>query len=282
MYSYSLFKIGQSIALSLPLKLCYAVATFFSDVHFIFADKDRADTWANLKTIFPDKSDKELRAIRLKMFRNFAKYLVDFFRFPLMNKAFIEKNVRVENIEFVNEAIQKKKGVILLTAHIGNWELGGAVIAQMDYPLWAVALPHKSEEINAFFNSRREKKGIQVIPFGKAARTCFKILLENQMLALVGDRDFSNDGGEVITFFGKATYLPKGPAVLALKTGAAIVPGFMVRNSDDTFTLRFERTVEVDRQQSIEEVINNYKKIIENYIRAYPDQWFMFKKFWIE
>lgn len=283
MHSYRLYRFGQFLVNRLPLRLSYALAMFFSDVHFIFADKDRADTWANLKTIFPDKSDSELKRIRLAMFRNFAKYLVDFFRFPVIDKEYLTRKVRIENLEYVREALDRKKGAIMLTAHIGNWELGGVAMAQCNYaPLWAVALPHKTAEVNDFFNSRRESKGIRVIPFGKAARQCFEVLRRGEMLALVGDRDFSHDAGAVVEFFGKKTYFPKGPAAFALKTGASIVPGFVIRNPDDTFTLRFERSREYAAGMSVEDVINDYKRLIEDCIRRYPEQWFMFKKFWIQ
>ncbi len=283
MHNYTLYKVGQLLVMKLPLRMTYALASFCSDVHFIFADKDRADTWQNFKTIFPDRPEKELKKLRLAMFRNFAKYLVDFFRFPYINKEYIQRNVKFENIEYVQEALAKKKGVIMLTAHIGNWELGGVALAQSGYqPLWAVALPHKTEEVNNFFNSRRESKGIRVIPFGKAARQCFEVLRRGELLALVGDRDFSHDAGAEIDFFGKKTYFPKGPAAFALKTGAMIVPGFATRNPDNSFTLRFEKPREYAKTMSVEDVINDYKKLIEEYIRAYPDQWFMFKKFWIQ
>ncbi|MBU0503351.1 MAG: hypothetical protein KKG43_03060 [Candidatus Omnitrophica bacterium] len=86
MLSYILYRIGQFIALSLPVKSAYRIAIFFSDIHYFFADKDRARTYANLKAIFPDKPDQEIRTIRLRMFRNFAKYLVDFFRFSIVDK----------------------------------------------------------------------------------------------------------------------------------------------------------------------------------------------------
>lgn len=281
MYSYALYKFGQYLAFRLPLRLCYAIATFFSDVHFVFANQDRACTWANYRIIFPEKSDKELRRIRLAMFRNFAKYLVDFFRFPMMDMRQIKNMIRVENRHYVDEAMRKKKGVILLTAHIGNWELGGVAMSGLGYPLWAVALPHKSAEVNEFFNSRRKKMGVKVIQFGKAARSCFKVLKEQEMLALVGDRDFSNEAGEIVDFFGKRTYLPKGPAVFAIKTGAPIVPGFVLRNGDDSFVLRFEQAFEAAAHETVPDLIRRYKELIERYIRAYPEQWFMFKKFWI-
>jgi KDO2-lipid IV(A) lauroyltransferase len=125
---------------------------------------------------------------------------------------------------------------------------------------------------------------MQVIPFGKAARQCLETLQKNRVLALAGDRDFS-EKGLVLDFFGRPTFLPVGAAAFSLKTGCPIVPGFMVRDKDDKFTLRFERPVEYtptqDRDKDLAEITKQCKTIIENYIRRYPDQWYMFRKFWI-
>jgi len=124
------------------------------------------------------------------MFRNFAKYLVDFFRFPLIDRAYISRYISIKNLKYIDESANMGKGVILLTAHLGNWELGGLVLGVLGYKIWAVALPHKNKKVNEFFNQQRESKGITVIEFGKAARTCLKVLKEKKLLALVGDRDF--------------------------------------------------------------------------------------------
>lgn len=279
MFYYLLYRLGQFIAVSLPIKSAYRIAVFISDMRSIFAFADRRQVDENLKAIFPEKSDKEIRDIRVRMFRNFAKYLVDFFRFSKLDIAYIKRNVKLENVHFFSEALSRGNGAIALTAHLGNWELGGVVTALLGFPLWAVALEHKDKRVNDFFNHQRESKGLKVIPLGKAVRQCLRLLKENKIVALVGDRDFTARGA-VLDFFGKPTYLPEGPAAFALKAQAAIVPGFMVRNPDDTFTLKIEKPIYRDSEDPIE-LISKYKIIIEDYIRKYPDQWYMFRKFWI-
>lgn len=285
MFNYILYRIGQFIALYTPIKIAYAIAVFASDIHSVFADKDRAAVNANLKVIFPQKSDRQIRRIRLEMSRNFAKYLVDFFRFSKLNREYIRRNVRIENLDYVDSAMRRGKGVILLTAHLGNWELGGVVFSQLGYPLWAVALPHKDKRVNDFFNHQRESKGLKVIQLGRAVRHCMRILKDKQIIALVGDRDF-NERGTVLDFFGKPAFFPEGPAAFALNTGASIIPGYMVRNPDDSFTLRFEKPLEFsasqDKKEDIRRMINNYKTIIEGWIRCFPEQWYMFRRFWLE
>ena len=284
MVNYYLYKTGQFIALKFPLKLGYRIATFFSDLHYLVADKDRLIVKNNLKIIFPEKTESEICRMRIRLFRNFAKYLVDFFRFEKLDIEFIKKNIRIENRNYVDEALSKGKGVIFVTAHLGNWELGGVVVALSGYPFLVVALPHKDKKIDDFFNAQRESKGVKVVPLGRAVRACINFLKENKIIALAADRDFSGTGA-ITTFFGKDSYFPEGPAALSCKTGAPVIPGFMLRNPDDTFTLRFEKAIECPLQNSKEkteeEIISRYKTIFEDYIRKYPDQWYMFRQFWI-
>lgn len=280
MFGYILYRIGQYIALSLPLKAAYKIAVFISDIRSMFAIADRRAVRGNLKVIFPLKTEREIRDIRVRMFRNFAKYLVDFFRFSKLDKNYVTRNITIENIQYFEEALSRGSGAIALTAHLGNWELGGVVIALLGYPFWAVALEHRDKRVNEFFNYQRESKGMKVIPLGKAVRQCLRLLTENKIVALVGDRDFTGRGA-VLDFFGKPTYLPEGPAAFAIKAQAAIVPGFMLRNPDDTFTLRLEKPL-YHETGGTEELIMRYKVVIEEYIRKYPDQWYMFKKFWVE
>ena len=109
--------------MNLPLKVVYKIATFCSDLHYIFANKDRRFVKENLKAIFPEKSNREIRRIRIRMARNFAKYLVDFFRFEKLDLEYIKNNIRIENINNFDEAIKKGKGVVVVSAHLGNWEL---------------------------------------------------------------------------------------------------------------------------------------------------------------
>lgn len=288
MSNYLLYKLGEFLACALPLNAAYALAVFFSDTRFIFADKDRKYVMANLRVIFPGKSRAELRAIRRRMFRNFAKYLVDFFRSPRNGPRYYSRYVKVEGLRYYDEALAKGKGIIVLTAHIGNWELGGQVIGRNGYEFWVVALPHRNRLVNHFFNARRESGGMKVIPFGKAARQCLQLLRKNKLIGLLGDRDFSNERGIVMDFFGKPTYLPRGPASLAIATGAPVVPGFMIRNPDDTFTLKIQKPIEprpgqkASNEEDLKEVAGRYKTVIEDFIREYPDQWYMFRTFWAE
>lgn len=294
MVDYILYRIGQYIALHMPLWLCYKTAIFFSGVrNFFVGRKDRRAVTANLKAIFPEKSSRQINQIRVRMSRNFAKYLVDFFRFPLLDKEAIRRTIRVQNIEYFDKALAKGKGVILITAHLGNWELGGVLLGLLGYPILAVALPHKHKKVDDFFNAQRNNKGMGVIPLGRALQQCIRRLNNNEIIALVIDRDFT-DKGPLLEFLGRKAIIPPGAAVLGLKTEATIIPAFLLRNPDDTFTFVVEKPIETfqpttdtgTRKKLSDEYLVSamarYLTIVESYIKKYPEQWFMFRQFWKE
>ncbi len=286
MFFYFLYRTGQFIALRLPLKAVYGLAVFISDLHQLFFRRDRQAVTMNLASAFPEKDRREINRIRKGIFRNFAKYLVDFFRYSVLDRDSLEKNISVRNIHYVDEALGKGKGVVLLAAHIGNWELGGVVIAALGYPLWVVALPHKNEKVDRFFVGNRETMGIKVIPLYNSLRKCFRVLRGNGLVALLGDREFTRNGGTIADFLGKKALLPQGPAFLALKSGAAVVPGCMIRGKDDRFTLMFEKPLYPPDTGSFEDNLHLLQReingVMERWIGRFPEQWYLFRKYWVD
>lgn len=284
MCQFLIYKLGQTLALALPLEAGYPIAAFIAKLQFIFSRKDRLVVYGNLRAVFPSKDEKEINRIAKAVFVNFAKYLVDFFRFEKLDKKFLGEKIRVVGRDNLDNALKEGKGVIALTAHIGNYELGGAVISLLGYRFNAVALDHKNKSVNDFFIGQRARTGVKVIPLGSALRKCYEALNKGEVLALVGDRDFSNHG-VVIEFFGRKALIPKGPAAFYTRTGASIVPGFLIRMPDDTFELRFEKPILYkmtgDMEADEKRVTGLCVEAIEDYIKRYPSQWYMFRRFWL-
>lgn len=285
MYPFLIYKLGQFLALVLPLRAGYSVAIFAAKLQYLLSRKDRLIVYGNLRAIFPDKDEKEIAALAKMVFVNFAKYLVDFFRFEKLDKKFLSEKVKVVGKDNLDNALKGNNGVIALTAHIGNYELGGAVTALLGYRFNAVALDHKHRLVNDFFIRQRARTGVKVIPLGSTLRRCYEVLKKGEMVALVGDRDFSNRGGIVTEFFGRKTLIPKGPAAFYVRCGASIVPGFLIRTPDDNFELRFEPPISYRVTGNVEadekKVTDLCVEVIEDYIKRYPSQWYMFRRFWL-
>ena len=284
MFNYTYYKIGIFIANKLPLKGGYALARFISDLHFLYSKADRVAVLNNLRVILPNKDEKELIRCAREVFRNFCMYLVDFFRTPKFDKTMLEDKINVVGLENADEALKKGKGIIAGSAHIANWELGGLIMGMLGYSVSVVAFTHKDKRINDYFNYQRQLKGVKAIPVGHAARKCIENLKNNEIIGLVGDREFTQHG-IIIDFFGKKTLIPKGLATLSLMTGAPIIMGIVIREKGDNYKFIWEKPIEPvstgDKEKDIYNLTRRYLDVTEDYIRKYPEQWLMFRKFWL-
>lgn len=290
MIFYLLYRIGRCLALKAPLKVSYRTAVFLADIQYNISAKERQAVIENLKVVLnKTTADAELENIAKDTFRNFAKYLVDFFRFSRVDSGYIKNFIKVEGISNIDEALKGGKGVIMLSAHLGNWELGGFILSMIGYKTNAVVLTHQNEKINEFFIKQRALSNLKSIEIGAGLRSCYNALKNNELLALLGDRDFSNRG--ILTlFFGKEAMMPRGPSVLSYRTGAAIVPCFILRNPDDTFSFTFEKPIfpnaegeegeEGDEEIVVRLIMKKYLPVMEYYISRHPGQWHVFREFW--
>jgi KDO2-lipid IV(A) lauroyltransferase len=286
MFKYFLYKFGQFCVTRLPLKWVYRIAVFLSDLQYYLSPNDRRAVKNNLRVILPLREN--INSLSKEVFRNFGKYLVEFFRMPTqLNRDYLRDHVKVKNLDYLQKVLQQGKGAIVLTAHLGNWEAGAMVLSLLGYPIMVIALSHKERPVNRLFNIQREATGVKVVPIHLAMRRCLETLKNNQLVGMAADRDFTASGEE-IEFLGKKTLIPKGAAVLSSRTGAPILPTFLIRERDDTFTLmihpplyppKLVREGEVERQVILS-IMKEYTAILEEEIRQYPTQWLMFREFW--
>lgn len=281
---YYLYMTGFALAKIIPIKACYFVADMIARGYYLFAEKDKAAIRNNLRTVLGENiSAKEIDRHILSIFRNFAKYLADFFKFPRFSEEYVAANIAIEGRENLDRCLSEGKGAISVTVHLGNWELGAALVGALGYRLSAIVLQHPNKRVNDFFVKQREINGVKSIPTGNSVRGCFRALSGNEVVAIAADKDYTSTGVGV-DFFGKKALLPKGAAVISLKTGAPIVFTILTRESGDNFKLRFESPIKFnpsgDRDRDTENLIAEYVKYFEKYIKAYPDQWYAFRKIW--
>ncbi|MFA5008658.1 MAG: lysophospholipid acyltransferase family protein [Candidatus Omnitrophota bacterium] len=275
---YYLYVIGKIFCLSVPRKIAYCAASLLATCQYYLSKKDRAIVIDNLSPIVKGKKKREQCA--KKVFINFAYYLVDFFRYSKLNENFIKKYVRISGLSYLEEAISQKKGVMAVTAHLGNYELAGAVTSLIGYKVNAVALSHKDKRINNFFNKQRKMVGINVIPASVGIKKCFSLLEGGQLVAFLGDRVFSGNGVPANMFSHKAL-LPRGPAFFSLKTKVSVLPAFFVRENKNFYHLIFEKPINPKILSAEDDIVREYSKVLEKYISLYPDQWYMFQPYWL-
>ena len=179
--------------------------------------------------------------------------------------------------------MRRERRGIVLTAHLGNWELGAAILRRLGVPLSVVALRHRHTWINDLFNAQRQRQGLGLIPVERAARECPKLLREQRFVAIVGDRDFYGRGIPT-DFLGGKAMIPRGAAVFAWKTSAPIVPVFLRREGYHQWTLRVRRPIwpvepKGQKEREIQQIVKAYLAVIEEEIRMDPTQWLIFREF---
>jgi Kdo2-lipid IVA lauroyltransferase/acyltransferase len=281
---YYFYMTGFFLSRMVPLAASYYVASVVSRIHFFLTARDKEELFENLRVVLgPEVTEKEIKRTALKIFQNFGKYLVDFFRFPRFSEEYISENVEISGRENLDSCLAEGKGAILVALHLGNWELGAALVGALGYDLCVIALEHSNARIDDFFNSQRAINGVKSIPPGANVKSCFRALGKNRMIAIAADKDYTSTGVEV-EFFRRKTLLPRGAAVMSLRTGAPIVFTALTREKSDRFSLVFEKPIyprpTEDHGRDVKDLIGEYVKLFEKYVLLYPDQWYAFRRIW--
>lgn len=283
MNKYICYRLAQIISLGLPRKFAYWLGLRIAD-HFYASDHaGRQAVMSNFRQILLARgvvaSDKTLEQMARKNFQYFGKYLVDFFKFARFTPARIQQLVSSEHVEHLEQAEALGRGIIFITAHLGNWELGGAILASQGRRIHAVYLPQRANKVNTLFQKYRSQRGLQCIPLGRAARGVMEALKHKECVAMLADRDFTAHHFPIL-FFGKSAHLSSGPARIAIKTQTPLVPTFLLRQPDDTFLLRFYPPIIPAPSTTVAELQERIRDVLEKEIGLNPLQWFMFDDFW--
>ena len=228
----------------------------------------------------------ESRLVR-ETFINFGLAFADFLAIPSMNSKEICKMVKVHGLPNLDRALSVGKGVIFVGAHLGNSNLEACYIAGLGYNIIGVTESLGLEE--RFFNlysKLRGKTGMKIIRLEdkRVGMKAVKALKRNKVLMLLGDRDITGNGVRV-NFLGQESSLPRGPALLSLKTGAPIVTTFFVQDNGK-YKAIIESPIEFKRNNGLEKDIQDLTQLIANRLErkilAYPTQWYVFQMDWKE
>lgn len=286
MSEYWKYRLAAFLSRLPPERMAYWFGLRIADRHYRRNHAGREAIISNLRTIYAARgvvpADEALQGHARKCFQYFGKYLVDFFRFARVTPDEVKRRVSLEHREYLDQCLALGRGAVLVTAHFGNWELGGAVMAAMGYKISAMVLPERMQKLNRMFQRQRESRGVHVIPVGRAAvLNAVRLLKQGEIVALLGDRDFTGKNDRV-EFFGRKARIPRGPAWLSFKTGTPILMAFLIRQVDDSFLFRFHPPILPDEEGSMEALRGRICRTMEKEIGERPYQWFIFDDFWAD
>ena len=272
----------------LPERLVYFGAVVGGEFAYLAWRRRREITKSNFAIVLgrPAK-DPEVARVARRAFRNFGKYLTEIMRFPSMGKAELHDLVKIDPVSSQNlqSAHDRGRGIIFVSAHFGNFELGGARIAQ-DIPLTVVADELENVRLMDFLVANREHKNVVILPPEGATRRVLAALRRNEMVGFMmdlGPRAHELDNVDAM-FFGVRTAFPTIAAALARVSGAPIIVAAVTRDRDNSFKGVALRPIFVERTKQaaadLERATQAIVHALEGLMRPEPDQWYIFRPMW--
>jgi len=276
------YRLGTRFIGYLPRALAYWGAARIADISYLFSSTARENVKRNLRRALPRVGEREIARLALSTFRNYSGYLVDYGIFKGLDAASLAKVLRNnEGDRHVDRAVKRGRGIIVLTVHIGNWELGGIYFAKRGLKINVVTAREGVPEIDALKREYRRKHEINTVILGDSPFSTIELLAvlnRGEVVAMLVDRYNGGQGGAVVAdFFDRPCSFPKGPLLLAKMTGAVILPAVVIKEGGVYRSIiGGPVTLDPAGDSAFESCAREILKSFEATIRLYPDQWYNF------
>lgn len=271
------YRVGARLLGAVPPGLRYATASPGGSAWFWLSAGQRRAALDNYAAVLgADPRDPRVAAVARRAFQNYGRMLMDFLLLGSLTPAQLQERMTYDGREHIDAALERGRGVIMAVPHMGSWDMAGSFAATLGYRVWAVAEKFPGSLDDAVV-ATRESFGLKVVSLGRAAvRTLTDALRSNGIVALVCDLE--QGPGVQVQFFGRAATVPGGPAALALKNGAAIIPAAPYATSRGHYHVHIEQPLELSEGDSREAVMQRVISRFEDFIRERPDQWYAFRR----
>ena len=243
--------------------------------------KYRERTIKNLRLAFPEWPEERIQSTAVAVFEHFGKTLARFFGGGKETTDEIIASVDMQGLDLVDQALERGKGILAITAHYGNWERMAEAFAARGYKISVVARDANEIRTTQIVNDVRKGRGIEVFSRGKAARELLRRLRSNEVVGILTDQ---NTREILVPFFGIPAGTNEGPAVLHLLTGTALFTAFAAEQPDGTYVVKAE-PLEIppltgDREADVLAIMTRVNERIENAVREHPEQWLWMHDRW--
>jgi len=265
------------VSSALTIKQRTSLGKVIGDLLRLLSKKRKNITLKNLANAFPEKSNDWIYDILIRSYRNLGIVLIEVLTMKYLNEKEIRKYVKFENLDLITETYHRGNGLILLSAHFGNWEFAAFTAGFFTgIPLKIIVKEQQNTIADRILNKYREMAGNEVIYMDKAARKIVNSLLNKECLAILADQRATKDKDVYVDFFGTPAATYEAPAALALKYNVPIIYGFSVRNSDGSYTIKLKELKYDDLnndRESIKILTQRHVKALEDAIREHPELW---------
>ncbi len=280
---YLLLVFFGNIVRLLPRRIMLFIGAGAGDFIYYCVPLRKKITLEQISRAFPEKSRKEVSRIAREAYANLAINSLEHLCLPFLTQDDLLSIVDLNNEEIFQNALRKKKGVILVGGHFGNWEYPGAAASAKGYPITYVVADIGNPYIDRMVNRHRTQAGITVLNKRMSIRTMLKALRDNNAMAMLMDQDAGRNG-VFVDFFDIPCSTPRGPALFALKTGAALLFISSIRRQDGTLQVDFEE-IDVDCSagatvKNIHDLTQRCTAKLEAHVRKHPGHWFWMHRRW--
>jgi KDO2-lipid IV(A) lauroyltransferase len=274
-----------SVVNLIPLKLRIWLLEGLGRLLYVLDGRHRRIVKRNLAIAFRDRTPGERTEIARSVFQNLGRVMAEFSFIPRLNEQNVNRYVSFEGAENFHRAHEKGKGVLFLTAHFGNWEWMAASFPLLFHsPCYVIVRPLDVQFFDGVVERLRTLTGNRTISKEKSMGRILRLLKEGKVIGVLLDQNVAWQEGVFVNFFGELACTNIGMALLALKTGAAVLPAFNIRQKDGRYRVIFEPEIQLirtgDKDLDVEKNTELFTRVIERYVREYPDHWFWLHQRW--
>ncbi len=283
MWKYYAFKITGCTLAYLPRRVGYWLAYIAANIIYVLLPSLRAEIADNMRHVMGSEADdaKLKQAVRGVLW-NMAKNYFDLIKIPHMKVDDLKSCITTHGWHNLEDALNKGKGVILVTAHLGGFDMAAQIFAVRSVKTTVIVEPLEPPPVFSHVTALRETNGVTFMPAQSGViGVVMQSLRRGEVLLLTCDRDIAKDGLRS-NFFGEQTTLPTDAVLIAMRTGAAVVPVFNLRQEDGGYDVYFEPAVDIvpSGNEAVARNIEQIASVIEKYIKTCPEQWVVLSRIW--
>ncbi len=269
----------------LPKKHIVRIGRLLGLFAYILDRRHRRIVRRNLRFIYPQWSRDRVRQVSMRVFQNAGITILEIFQMTCLSSKDILDRVRIRGEENLVNAMKSPYGAILISAHLGNWEMSGLCVSRyLNQPLVVPARKIFPRALDRWMRGLRTRFGAIILDKKRALPTMARMLRQGNVLGLLIDQGTKLSEGVEVTFFGKTVTATPAAALLARRYNSPVLPGFCVRESDNSLTLILKPPLSLQKTKDSRADLQANTQImtdaIEEAVRAYPEQWFWFHKRW--
>lgn len=279
----ALVKLLSRTVSALPLPAALALGRGLGAVVAVAIRYHRRDAVEALRLAMPQATRSQRRRLVLKMYENLGMNVVETLRLEHIDDSELRKCIQWEGEEHMQPVLARGKGLLVLSAHMGHWDLLCTIAPRLNYPTTIITKNLRNTKLNDYWMSTRARFGLKFVPAHNSYRQCLSALRKNEIVGFILDQNMIRDEGVFVSFMGRPACTSPGLAYMSAQSGAAVVPVFMIRLAGGRHLIKVLPPIPPppDRKpQTVLAYTQQYTKVIEDMVLQHPDQWIWIHRRW--